>query len=57
MIIAFTDARVPGIQSRRQKWGEMGGADVRIDACSVFLQVSSQDEDSFTVLRNGEFLG
>ena len=37
--------------------GKWGGVDVRIDACSVFLQVSSQDEDSFTVLRNGEFLG
>jgi len=27
------------------------------DVCSVFLQVSTQDEDSFTVVRNGEFLG
>jgi len=28
-----------------------------MDACSVLLQVSTQDEDSFTVLRNGELLG
>jgi hypothetical protein len=34
-----------------------GGANVGMGACSVLLQVSTQDEDSFTVLRNGEFLG
>ena len=38
----------------------MGGSEKlggRADVCSVFLQVPTQDEDSFTVVRNGEFLG
>lgn len=28
-----------------------------MDVCSVFLQVPTQDEDSFTVICNGELLG
>lgn len=37
--------------------GRYAGPNVKKDACSVLLQVPTQDKDTFTVFCNGDFLG